>query len=57
MGRIAVTGKLKAGFIGAPEYLSGKMREGYSIKHEESETKLKGKESSYWINLMLNDRN
>jgi hypothetical protein len=48
---------LKAGFIGVPEYLSAKMREGYGIKHEEAETKLKGKESSNWINLMLNDRN
>jgi hypothetical protein len=34
---------LKAGFIGVPEYLSGKMQEGYGTKHEEAETKLKGK--------------
>ena len=27
-----------------PEYLSGKKREGYGIKHEEAATKLKGKE-------------
>ena len=39
-----------------PEYLSGRMQEGYGIKHEEAETKLK-KESSSQIGLMLNDRN
>jgi hypothetical protein len=37
---------LKAGFIGVPEYLSGKIREGYGIRHEKAETKLKGKERS-----------
>jgi hypothetical protein len=38
--------ELKAGFFGVPGYLSGKIREGYGTKHEEAETKLKGKESS-----------
>jgi hypothetical protein len=33
------------------------MREGYGIKYDEAQTKLKGKESSNWINLTLNDRN
>jgi hypothetical protein len=32
---------LKAGFIGVPEYLPGKIPEGYSIKLEEAGTKLK----------------
>jgi hypothetical protein len=34
---------LKAGFLGVPEYSSGKIREGYGIRNEEAETKLKGK--------------
>jgi len=37
---------LKAGFGGAPEYLSSRMQVGYGTKHGEAETKLKGKESS-----------
>jgi hypothetical protein len=34
---------LKAGSIGVPDYSSGEMKEGYDTKHEEAETKLKGK--------------
>jgi hypothetical protein len=33
--------KQQAGFIGVAEYLSGKIREGYGIKNEETETGLK----------------
>jgi hypothetical protein len=34
--------KSKAGFIGAPEYLSGKMQEGYGTKHDKAERERKG---------------
>jgi hypothetical protein len=33
---------LKAGLIEVPECLSGKMREGYGIKHEKAERDIKG---------------
>jgi hypothetical protein len=33
---------LAVGFIGVPEPLPCKIREGFGIKHEEAETKLKG---------------
>jgi hypothetical protein len=35
--------KVRAGLIEVPEYLFGRMQEGYGTKHEEAETKLKGK--------------
>jgi hypothetical protein len=37
---------LEAGFVGMPDYLTGKIRDGHGIKHVEAETKLKGKERS-----------
>jgi hypothetical protein len=39
-----LTCKLEAGLIGVLEYLSGKIREGYGIKHEEA--RRSSKESS-----------
>jgi hypothetical protein len=41
-----VTRKLKAGFIGVPEDLSGELQERYGSKHEAAVAKFNGKESS-----------